>query len=379
MVNKEWLGIGIRFAIVLAIAVASYYGIIFLVPLIYPFLIGWLIAMAIEPGVQFLHRRLRMPRWASVTFLLLLTVSIISSLLVLLISKVVSELTRLASSLPEYLDNFSQYLFDTILSPDSTITGLILTVQEYLQQHPEHQKEIVESIRNNLGSLTEIGTDLITSVIAGIGSFLGNLPFFITVLLFILLAAFFIAIDWPRLRQVLINILPSHISQTGKMIFKDLRRSLIGFVKAQLTLVIVTGIIVLAGLWILGIEYALTIALITCVIDLLPYLGVGSLLIPWGIYLLLVGNYSLGIGILVVYGVVTVVRQLLEPKLVSANIGLNPLLTLIALFVGLQLFGISGLILGPILGVMIITFHRSGVFRDLWSYIKGKPKQNPIE
>lgn len=379
MVNKEWLGIGIRFAIVLAIAVASYYGIIFLVPLIYPFLIGWLIAMAIEPGVQFLHRRLRMPRWASVTFLLLLTVSIISSLLVLLISKVVSELTRLASSLPEYLDNFSQYLFDTILSPDSTITGLILTVQEYLQQHPEHQKEIVESIRNNLGSLTEIGTDLITSVIAGIGSFLGNLPFFITVLLFILLAAFFIAIDWPRLRQVLINILPSHISQTGKMIFKDLRRSLIGFVKAQLTLVIVTGIIVLAGLWILGIEYALTIALITCVIDLLPYLGVGSLLIPWGIYLLLMGNYSLGIGILVVYGVVTVVRQLLEPKLVSANIGLNPLLTLIALFVGLQLFGISGLILGPILGVMIITFHRSGVFRDLWSYIKGKPKQNPIE
>lgn len=91
MVNKEWLGIGIRFAIVLAIAVACYYGIIFLVPLVYPFLIGWLIAMAIEPGVQFLHRRLRMPRWASVTFLLLLTVSIISTLLVLLISKVVSE------------------------------------------------------------------------------------------------------------------------------------------------------------------------------------------------------------------------------------------------------------------------------------------------
>lgn len=265
------------------------------------------------------------------------------------------------------------------MSPDSTITGLILTVQEYLEQHPEHQKEIVESIRNNIGSLTEIGTDLITSVIAGIGSFLGNLPFFITVLLFSLLAAFFISLDWPRLRQGLIKILPSYISQTGKVIFKDLRRSLVGFARAQLTLVVVTGIIVLMGLWILGIEYAFTIAIITCVIDLLPYLGVGSLLIPWGVYLLLVGNYPLGIGILVVYGVVTVVRQLLEPKLVSANIGLNPLLTLVALFVGLQLLGISGLILGPIFGVMIVTFYRSGVFRDLWGYIKGKPNQTEFK
>lgn len=377
MINKEWLGMGLRATFVLAIGLASYYILIFSVPLIYPFLIGWFIALTIEPGVQFLQKRMRMPRWAAVSLLLSLTVSIVSILLILLVSKVVSELTRLAPSLPHHFDRFSQYLFDTFLSEDSPITRLIQTIQDYLQNHPEHQKEIVETIRSNLGTLTEIGTNFITEVIAGIGSFLGNLPFIITVLLFILLAAFFIGLDWPRLREGLYRLLPTRVRQTGSIIVKDLRRSIVGFIRAQLTLMTVTGVIVLIGLWILDIEYALTIALIACAIDLFPYVGVGGMLIPWGIYLIIVGDYPLGVGILLVYAVVTIVRQLLEPKLVAANIGLDPLLTLIALFVGLSLFGLGGLILGPILVVVITAFYRAGVLWDLWLFIKGKPIKKP--
>src|SRR5690606_6844728 len=127
-------------------------------------------------------------------------------------------------------------LIDLFLDEDTGISHLIQNVQTYLQNNPEHQKEIVSSIRENLGVITQKGTELITGIIAGIGSFLTDLPYIVAVIVIIFLAALFIGLDWPRMRDALNRSLPERVRGTGGIVLKDIRTSLFGFVRAQLTL-----------------------------------------------------------------------------------------------------------------------------------------------
>ena len=117
------------------------------------------------------------------------------------------------------------------------------------------------------------------------------------------------------------------------------------------------------GFSILGVEYSLLLAVITAIIDVLPILGTGTVLIPWGIISLFQGNFVLGIGILVLYGVITLVRQIIEPKIVGDYIGLYPLVSLICMYVGLRLFGIVGLFLLPISVIMLKNLHDKGIIK----------------
>lgn len=123
---------------------------------------------------------------------------------------------------------------------------------------------------------------------------------------------------------------------------------------------------------ILRVEYAITIALIIGIVDVLPYLGTGLVFVPWIIYAAISGETHFAIGLSVLYIVVLVQRQVMEPKLLSSNIGLDPLATLIALFVGFKLIGFLGLIVGPVLLVIGRTLHHAGVFQDIWNFIIGK-------
>ncbi|OOP64769.1 sporulation integral membrane protein YtvI, partial [Heyndrickxia oleronia] len=194
-----------------------------------------------------------------------------------------------------------------------------------------------------------------------------------TVLVFSLLATFFISKDWNRLSRFSGKLLPERAMKSFRTVITDLKKALFGFVRAQLTLISITLVIVLIGLLILRVDYAITIALVSGIVDILPYLGTGVVFIPWIIYEAIVGNIPLAIGLGVLYTVVVVQRQLMEPKILSSSIGLNPLATLIALFVGFKLVGFLGLILGPVTLVIITTLHRANVFQDIWNFILGKP------
>jgi len=164
------------------------------------------------------------------------------------------------------------------------------------------------------------------------------------------------------------------LSKSGKSVFVDLKRALLGFLKAQLTLVSITTVIILIGLIILRVDYAITIALVTGIVDIIPYLGTGLVFVPWIIYEVITGQMPQAIGLTVLYIIVLVQRQIMEPKILSSSIGLDPLATLVALFVGFKLIGFLGLIVGPVTLVIISTLNKAGVFADLWSFIKGAEK-----
>lgn len=366
-----WQGVIFRTVIVILSLIVIYYVLDFTLPLIYPFLIGWLIAMTIEPIVNWLEKR-RIPRLVSVSFILIVIFGLIFTLIFFIIAEIVIELTHLAELIPNFFNRAQKIFVDTFTKENTNVHRLIQALQTYLEKNPDQQKQIIDGIRENASVLAKKGTAFITEILTSIGQFLSNLPFLLTVLVFIILASFFISLDWPRLKKNVLFFIPNRAQTTLGIVLKDLKKALFGFIRAQLILISITALIVLIGLLILQIPYAITIALLIGLVDLLPYLGVGAVLVPWIVYLFITSNFKLGLGLSIIYAIIVVVRQFLEPKLLSSNVGLDPLLTLIALFVGLKLIGVLGIIIGPVAVVILLALHRAQVFRDIWKFIKGE-------
>ena len=142
---------------------------------------------------------------------------------------------------------------------------------------------------------------------------------------------------------------------------RRLRATLGGWVKTQVKLMGVTFLVLTAGLMILGVDYPVLLGLLISLIDALPVFGSGTVLIPWGLFVLLSGNSFLGVGLLCLYGAASLIRSALEPKMLGKQMGLDPLLTLLALYAGYRFFGILGMILFPI-GAMLA--------KQFWSYME---------
>ncbi|WP_202080755.1 sporulation integral membrane protein YtvI [Caldalkalibacillus salinus] len=369
MSKSFWLAV-LRSIIVLLTIVAALGVAYYVLPLIYPFIIGILFALIFNPFVSVLERRAKFPRWLAVTVAIILLLAVLSTIVTLVILEIVAEVNRLSETLPGYVEEY------VIRIQDFVLNDLLVFYDQftafYSSLEPDVQQSIEEETQELANQAATMGKDAVQSVFNGVLNFIGSVPNMATAFIISLLASFFISKDWPSHIRNYVNIVPEGIRHRTGAVFKDLKKALFGFVKAQLTLISITFVIVLIGFFILRIEYALTLALIIGVVDLLPYLGTGLVFIPWIVYLFINGDYSLVIGLSILYGIVVIQRQMMEPKILGTNVGLDPLLTLIALFVGFKLFGMLGLIIGPVSMVILGALHRAGVFKDIWTFIKGK-------
>ncbi len=361
----------IRFAWICLLLYLAYRFILFATPLLYPFIISLVIALIINRPVTYLSEKTKMPRWLSVTLALLLLLAISAGAITLVITETVVEIGELITRLPMFMEELSDYLHRTITQ--DVLIGLYAQVQFFYEQlDPDFQKKIYDNVGKGVNSITQAGQNLVIGFLNGIKNVLVSLPNLATVLVISLLGAFFISKDFYLWETRFRRMLPRGVNRRLDNILIDLRNALFGFVKAQLTLISLTAAIVIIGLLIMGVDYAVTIGLISGLVDLLPYLGTGTVFVPWIIYSFFKGNYGLVIGLSILYAIVIIFRQIIEPKVLADNVGLDPLLTLVALFVGLQLFGFLGLIVGPVSLVIINALVKANVFVDLWKYIKGR-------
>ena len=172
--------------------------------------------------------------------------------------------------------------------------------------------------------------------------------------------------DKDLINKFIAKQLPANWNKWLIRIKNDLLSALIGYIKAQLILMVITFIEVSIGLLIIGIDYAILLGLLISIIDVFPILGTGTVLIPWALFSFISGNYPLGFSLIILYGIVMLVRQLLEPKIVSGQIGLYPLVTLMSMYIGLQVFGIAGMIMGPIMVLIVRNLQKAGLFK-LWN------------
>jgi sporulation integral membrane protein YtvI len=355
---------------VIGIVILSLFLFFYLSKVTYPFLIGLIIAFCINPIVNLFEKKGRMPRSLAVLLALIIIFALFAGLITLLIAEIVSGANYIAKVVPEHLDTLINYT-------EKIATAQIVPFYNHLTSmfsklDAGQQDTIILNIQNvgkKIGST--VGT-FIQNLFGNIPNILSWFPNAATVLIFSLLGTFFISKDWHKLAGFGERLLPERARASIKTVFIDLKKALFGFVRAQLTLISITTVIILFGLLILRVDYAITIALIAGVVDILPYLGTGVVFVPWIIYEIIANDMGMALGLGVLYVIVLVQRQIMEPKILSSNIGLDPLATLIALFVGFKTIGFLGLIVGPVTLVVITTLNRAHVFHDLWAFIKGK-------
>src|SRR5699024_8513147 len=202
---------------------------------------------------------------------------------------------------------------------------------------------------NTLQVMSEKITDSISNLLHSFGygfyRFISVLPSFATVLLFLLLAAFFIINDWHSIMDGLHKKLSLKFQNQINSSHKGLQDALFGYMKAEFKITFISAVIVYIGLLVLGIKHALTIALIIWLVDFLPYIGAILIFLPWAIYAFSTGEVFLGTGLAILYGLIVIQRQLIKPKILSSNIGISPLMTLITLYVGFKLIGFIGIVI----------------------------------
>lgn len=337
----------------------------------YPFVLALLLSLVTVPLVNLFERKLNMPRALGTIVSLLIVLSAVVGVIVLVIIQLIHYATIAAERLPEQIETFTEYiqrLFNDKIAP------LLNDAYESYQQLNPGQTTSLE------GGITELGVQLAAAigvlsrgVASTLQSMLAALPLVLLLVIVIVLAWFFITKDWPSY----IESLNRMNKRTGYKEFEEvminLRSALFGYVRAQVILISMTFGIVLIGLLILRIDNPLSVALLAAFFDLLPYLGVGTLLIPWAAFAAVSGDWYVTIGLIILYIIVIVQRNFAEPKIVGSHIGLNPLAALIAIFVGLKLFGVLGFIVGPVLAVLIKALYNAKVFHYMWRFIVGNP------
>ncbi|MBB6671041.1 sporulation integral membrane protein YtvI [Cohnella nanjingensis] len=336
-------------------------------PYLYPFLLGWLLAYALNPIVDLLQRGARAPRWLAVVLTLIVFAASMLTVVSALVVRLINEIMTLSGSL-QGLVIWVQMTFDRFLERPEW-QRLLARLNAFYQQNPSYQAPIDGRISETAQALAQAGTNLLKAILNGIVTVLASLPEIATLAAVILLASFFISKDWRAHQGRIGAWFPEPMRRRTGAVLRDLRHALIGYARAQFLLISITAVAVTLGLLIIGVENAVTIGLLIGFVDLLPYLGVGAAMIPWIAYQYLSGDWRLATALAVLYGVVLIARQIIEPKVLSSSIGLDPLPTLIIMFVGLKMFGFAGLVFGPIVLVVLSACRRAGVFRDLGRYI----------
>lgn len=328
---------------VVAVIAGVWLGIRYLLPPAMPFLLGGLLALAAEPLVSFLHKRLRLPRGAAAGVGVTMSLTLLFLLLLVLGAIALRELRRLAGVVPELAGS----AMDGMMSLENGLLSLTDRVPEGLRPM---LKRGVEGMFSDGTALLDRVTGLLLGLASGIVT---RLPDSLLGIGTWVLACYMISAKLPRIRDWIRCRLPE--SWQGKYLpmLQNMKKALGGWLGAQLRLAGVTCLLLSLGLSVLQIRYAVLWAVLIALLDALPVFGTGTALIPWSLLCFWEGDRVRGIGLLGVYACVSLVRSVLEPRLVGKQLGLDSLVTLAAMYLGYQLWGIGGMILAPVLAVML--------------------------
>lgn len=308
-------------------------------PLFLPFVIGTILAIAAEPMVRFIQDKLRFPRVCAAGLGITLALGLLTFIVLSLCGIIIRELGALAKILP------------TI--EDATRSGMCLLQTKLLDLASSAPQGLCDLITRNVteffsdgSALLDQATGFVLSLASGI---LGRIPDGAFGFATAIISSYMISVKLPKIRALLTTRLSAY--QPWLDALSKFKSSLFGWLKAQIKLSAITFLILMAGFFLLRVRPAPLCAFAVALVDAFPILGTGTVLIPWSIVAFLQGNPVLAIGLIGLYLTVMVIRSVLEPKLLGRQLGLDPLVTLIALYAGYQLWGIPGMIISPILAV----------------------------
>lgn len=361
--NNLCFGQFARFLLVIFSFVVIYFFIKQTIIIWYPLIIVVCLTLLCYPITNFLVLKLRLPHLiASIT-----TVCLIFSMLMIIVFWITLEFFK---SVTYFINLFSRHFEHLLLTLENFFENNIW--QMYKSYLTENQQQLIEQqLHQMVGQLSELSLSLLQNIAFKMMKLLGVFPYSIMILLFILMATILMTNDWPLIKEKFTKMIPQTINHSRVNVMNNFKKLFINYLQAQMIIATITALVLWIGLTLLKVEHALTIVIVTAIVDLLPVVGTGLIFIPWIIYLFIIGNYSLTIKLALLYGAVVILRQLIEPKIVSAKIGIRPLTVLISLFLSIQIFGAVGLILAPLIIIFGHALYQADVHRQLWQFIKG--------
>ena len=324
-------------------------------PFSMPFLIAWVVSLLAEPLIRLLSK-LHIKRGLASIVSLLVMFSIIAWLAVVVVSRIAYEVT----ALKDYLPTISQFAIDLVNTTAEAIEQLFAMLPAYVSDYVEQSAAtLVENLPTYIGNLT-------MPVISGVTSLAARLPNMLVMSLITITACILLSMDFQRIRAFLDRQIPER-AQGMVLEAKQFFKLTIGrLLRAYVTIIAITFVELYIGFTLMKLDYAVTLAALICVVDILPILGCGTVLVPWAVVSFLMGNFQMGLFIATLYLIITVIRQIIEPKIVGGNIGLHPLMALISFYLGLKTMGVLGMFIMPVIFIMIKHLHDEG-YLHIWN------------
>ena len=339
------------YALILAIAVfACRYG----VPALLPFVVALLVSLLLRPLVRFLHEKCRIHKGIAAVVTVLVFYCLLGLAVVLLSVKLFASAKSFVMNLPE--------LYNTVIEP--LLASLTAEIERFVARLDP------SALGTFSGLVAGIGTSLENSVLSFsgkalsvVGGYAVSVPGWLLNVLIMIIATVFITMDYPILKGFVLRQLSDEHRQRAHDIRVHLGKTLGQYVRSYALILLITFCELSVGLLVIGVDNAVLIALLIALFDILPVVGSGTVLIPWAIVSAVLGNYHLAAGLAILYVIVVIVRNIIEPKIVGQHVGLHPIVTLLAMVIGTYVFGPIGLLGLPVALAIAVSMNEAGVIQ----------------
>ncbi len=318
----------------------------FLLRNLLPFVIAVIVAWLMQRPAKFLCRTTRIPKGICAAVLSALLYIILAITLIFCVTKFFSFTGKALSS----ISGVGQTIMQAVNRLENALGGM---ASNFSPDFELTSKQILSTV---LQSVTEKTSGYLSDTAAGI---LKSAPSFLFSSVVALAASCYIGKDLDGLTQFSKTIMGEKTVETAVKVKRILKESVLKIIGGYLILMVITFLELAVGFLMLGIENWFLIAAVIAVIDALPVLGTGSVLLPWGIINILLGDNFLGISLMVLYLFVTIIRNFAEPKIVGSKTGINPLFILFSMFLGIRLFGFFGLIILPVTFIVLVKYYKN--------------------
>jgi sporulation integral membrane protein YtvI len=338
------------------IALTGLLLVIFLLPrflwLFAPFVAGWIVALIASPLVRFFEEKLKIKRKAGSAFVIIVVIALVVLVIYLIIMKLAEEIVGLVESIPAMWVGIEAE-FSSI---GHKLSGIYNKLPTDMQQSLTSVNDQITDYFGNI--VSEIGTP----TIAAVGNFAKQLPNIIIAIIMALLSSYLFVSDRESINAWFAKHTPIEIQQKYSIVRRSFVKAVGGYLKAQLRIELWMYLLLVIGLTILKVNYTLLIALGIAFLDLLPFFGTGTVMVPWAIIKILTGDYKMAVGLLIIWGVGQLARQVIQPKIVGDSVGMPALPTLMLLYIGYKLAGVVGMIVAVPVGLIVSTMYQEGAF-----------------
>ena len=318
-----------------------------------PFVVAWIIACIATPIVHLVERHLKLKRKMSMVFVVVAIIAGVISVLYGVWSLFRKIMLNFLADLPEMWENLR-----------IEVQGFLKILFGVLEKFPgEKTSDLQEIISNSGDYIAEAVSNLSAPTMSVVGSIASKVPDIIIFTIMCLIATYFFVVEKEAIHQKFHAWMPKSVLNVWNLIKRCFTESIGGYFKAQFKIELWIYLLVFAGLSILKVRYAFLIAFGIAILDLLPVFGTGFVLWPWTLIKVINGHYIAAIGMLAIWGISQLVRQLIQPKYVGDTLGMHPLPTLFLLFAGYKISGVFGMIIAVPLGILVGTLYKEGVFK----------------